>query len=482
MSTEPNNTGRTNGAASRLLNRAANTFIHSDSIHEASRTADAAEGDNNGQPLTWVDSLTQLDRALSGGLLRLCNSTIDIVLLSYSLYYGTKTCSISHTYGFLSIYILIFDAMAIATILLFFPRNWRLRHTTLSEAATSSSYRTGTRLRNLFYFLRFICVCISTVYVFTSKKPPNNDCELIHFYLGVVCFNTWVLFFIWPPKPSLPARRSLIGDVTLCLLSAIYNGIYFGCVAFAMSGNNEQECEYNRIEDLYFRAPLKSFAYVGLILTVCRVCTNLLYSTLSQIFYRLTTSRTFFIHLSALHYLITYLLSVTIAYYYSVGAVLLFQPRSGGSCSIVAPKLYTVLLVWELIQVFSPLIIWCIVILLCCLGAVLGVCLASCLPASITVPLLRAIGERLHVNTGTSHENPPASPATIDALPMIFFGQTSDEFNQKECAICQSDYEPNEKVKRLPCGHIFHEPCVAHWLAITRICPVCRHRIPSTGI
>ncbi|CAF3309279.1 unnamed protein product [Rotaria socialis] len=482
MSTEPNNTDRTNGAASRLLNRAANTFIHSDSIHEASRTAVAVEDDNNSQPLTWVDSLAQLDRALSGGLLRLCNSVIDIVLLSYGLYYGTKTCSISHAYAFLSIFILVFDAMAIATILLLFPRNWRLRHTTLSEETTSNPYRTGTRLRNFFYFLRFISVCTSTAYVFTSKKPPNNDCELIRFYLGVVCFNTWVIFLNWPPKPSLPARRSLIGEITLFLFSIIYNGIYFGCVAFAMSGNNEQECEYNRIEDLYFRAPLKSFAYVGLILIVCRVCNNLLYSAFNRLFYRLTTLRTFFIRLAALHYLITYLLGVTSGYYYSVGAVLLFQPRSGGSCSIVAPKLYTVLFVWELIIVFSPLVIWCVLIILCCLGAVLGVCLASCLPASITVPLLRAMGGRLHGNTGTPHENPPASPATIDALPMIFFGQASDEFNQKECAICQSDYEPNEKAKRLPCGHIFHEPCVAHWLSITRICPVCRHRIPSTGI
>lgn len=33
-------------------------------------------------------------------------------------------------------------------------------------------------------------------------------------------------------------------------------------------------------------------------------------------------------------------------------------------------------------------------------------------------------------NSMNSNAAPPASPGTIDALPMVFFGQTSDEFNQ----------------------------------------------------
>jgi hypothetical protein len=45
--------------------------------------------------------------------------------------------------------------------------------------------------------------------------------------------------------------------------------------------------------------------------------------------------------------------------------------------------------------------------------------------------------------------------------------------------ICQGDYEANEEVKKLPCGHVFHARCVATWLSITRICPVCRKRITS---
>ncbi len=54
----------------RILNRVTNTYIHSDSIIETS-PASAPVNDENGQSLTWVDLLAQLDCVFSGGLLRL---------------------------------------------------------------------------------------------------------------------------------------------------------------------------------------------------------------------------------------------------------------------------------------------------------------------------------------------------------------------------------------------------------------------------
>lgn len=44
-------------------------------------------------------------------------------------------------------------------------------------------------------------------------------------------------------------------------------------------------------------------------------------------------------------------------------------------------------------------------------------------------------------------------------------------------AICKTDYEANEQIKKLSCGHLFHATCVANWLLSTGICPVCRQRI-----
>ncbi|CAF3907985.1 unnamed protein product [Rotaria sordida] len=86
MSVVPNNRSQLNTATSRALNRIANTYIHSDSINEASSTR-ALAGDDHEQSSTWVDSLAQLDRLFSGGLLRFCYNLIDIVLLSLGLHY-----------------------------------------------------------------------------------------------------------------------------------------------------------------------------------------------------------------------------------------------------------------------------------------------------------------------------------------------------------------------------------------------------------
>ena len=41
------------------------------------------------------------------------------------------------------------------------------------------------------------------------------------------------------------------------------------------------------------------------------------------------------------------------------------------------------------------------------------------------------------------------------------------------CSVCQDSYE--ETASRLPCGHIFHDDCIAQWFRIKHSCPICRH-------
>lgn len=43
-----------------------------------------------------------------------------------------------------------------------------------------------------------------------------------------------------------------------------------------------------------------------------------------------------------------------------------------------------------------------------------------------------------------------------------------------ECAICLADFEMHCLVSRLPCGHIFHGPCIQRWLGAQARCPLCR--------
>jgi hypothetical protein len=449
MSTTANDTDRSSTSPNRFFNRVTNTYIHSDSIIETNPTSVPLNDD--GQSSTWVDSLIQLDRVLSGSILRLPYDIINIVLLSLGLYYGTKTCSISNALSIISIWILIFSGLKQFFILVFLVRNWSLRHMTFSDERSANRYRQGYIVRALFRFLRFVCICVGIRYAFTSKVSVNNDCEIIRFYLGTVCFNGWLLIFFGPPKPSLPVRRSLFVECFILVLMIIYNSIYFCTVFFAMIKIDESKCIYTRIEDLYFGAPLKSFASIGLILILCNSVNTIIASIINQLFYRLPNLRRVFLHLSSISYLIVYLGILVYIYYYSVGAVLLFQPRSGGSCGIVAPSLYKTLWIWQIIVFFFPSIILLFACLIPCLGITCGVCLIQCLPASLAVPLLEMLQVCLVLNilfilsvqqrvsnapnTTNPNPNPPASPGTIDALPIVVFGQVSDEFNQTEWSV-----------------------------------------------
>jgi len=43
-----------------------------------------------------------------------------------------------------------------------------------------------------------------------------------------------------------------------------------------------------------------------------------------------------------------------------------------------------------------------------------------------------------------------------------------------ECIICMENFEENEKVKQLYCGHIFHGDCIDKWLEKEKKCPFCK--------
>jgi len=42
------------------------------------------------------------------------------------------------------------------------------------------------------------------------------------------------------------------------------------------------------------------------------------------------------------------------------------------------------------------------------------------------------------------------------------------------CVICLTDFEAEDDVRKLPCGHLFHRHCIGHWLTHGSLtCPVC---------
>uniref|UniRef100_A0A0A8ZD86 RING-type domain-containing protein n=1 Tax=Arundo donax TaxID=35708 RepID=A0A0A8ZD86_ARUDO len=69
----------------------------------------------------------------------------------------------------------------------------------------------------------------------------------------------------------------------------------------------------------------------------------------------------------------------------------------------------------------------------------------------------------------------PASKKAMVALHMPAVGDTREE----NCALCLEDFKEGDKLRMMPCSHIFHQPCIFDWLLINRLCRICRFVMPS---
>ncbi|OMO82513.1 Zinc finger, RING-type [Corchorus olitorius] len=69
---------------------------------------------------------------------------------------------------------------------------------------------------------------------------------------------------------------------------------------------------------------------------------------------------------------------------------------------------------------------------------------------------------------------PPASKASIEAMPSLEIGENEDG----ECVICLEEWKHGEVVKEMPCKHKFHGECIEKWLGVHGSCPVCRYKMP----
>jgi E3 ubiquitin-protein ligase RNF115/126 len=63
---------------------------------------------------------------------------------------------------------------------------------------------------------------------------------------------------------------------------------------------------------------------------------------------------------------------------------------------------------------------------------------------------------------------PPASQDQLKNLPEVVINQ-NDVNNSVQCAICMEDFNLNDKAKKLPCKHLFHEPCIVEWLKLVSL-------------
>lgn len=77
----------------------------------------------------------------------------------------------------------------------------------------------------------------------------------------------------------------------------------------------------------------------------------------------------------------------------------------------------------------------------------------------------------------------PVNENLISVLPQMDIKDLSkipDE--KKDCVICLTNYELNEKVIILPCTHMFHTDCLKDWFRNQDTCPMCKFKINGSTV
>lgn len=66
-------------------------------------------------------------------------------------------------------------------------------------------------------------------------------------------------------------------------------------------------------------------------------------------------------------------------------------------------------------------------------------------------------------------------------LPSVNYGLRDEPAHQTSCAICIEEYEEGDKLRELPCRHVFHTECIVPWLTERHTsCPLCKSEVLLT--
>ena len=68
-------------------------------------------------------------------------------------------------------------------------------------------------------------------------------------------------------------------------------------------------------------------------------------------------------------------------------------------------------------------------------------------------------------------------PGSVGSSGSSGSGGSTSADEVEVCSICMDELLRGEMVRRLECGHVYHQPCVDVWLAKRAVCPLCVRRV-----
>lgn len=119
-------------------------------------------------------------------------------------------------------------------------------------------------------------------------------------------------------------------------------------------------------------------------------------------------------------------------------------------------------LIYASMQPFSPIILWLAIKIASyvCFG-----CMSCC---SFLLESLSPYG---------------ASEKLINQFPIVEYTVNLLDETHNQCAICSLEYQPNDKLRVLPCNtvqsHYFHQTCIDSWLVSHYSCPQCHYEFST---
>ncbi|KAI5722668.1 hypothetical protein M8J76_011777 [Diaphorina citri] len=73
---------------------------------------------------------------------------------------------------------------------------------------------------------------------------------------------------------------------------------------------------------------------------------------------------------------------------------------------------------------------------------------------------------------------PPLSTDKIKQIPVAHITKAQIDSNL-QCSVCWEQFTLDEAVRKLPCDHFYHTPCIEPWLQLHGTCPICRQTLHS---